>query len=143
MDRAKVEQFLRAVDSSFPVPLSAKQDLNEFAAKLCGKGTICAEMEEERIISMAAGYTDNLVGSMAYISVVATLPEAQGKGRASKLVREFIGICEQKHIDAVHLYAAASNTAAIRMYEKIGFVPLRLEEEPRPDDAHLVYCLKK
>lgn len=143
MDKAVVEQFFREVDRSFPVPLSVKQDLGEFAVKLCSKGTICTVMEGDRIISMAAGYTDNLIENMAYLSVVATLPEAQGKGLASKLVKEFIGICEQKGIGAVHLYAVPSNDAAIRMYEKTGFVPLIMEDEPRPDDAHLVYYLKK
>lgn len=138
-----IEVFLRKVDTTFPVPLSQKQNLHDFAIKLCQKATLCAESDEEKIVAMVAGYTENVIDNMAYISIVATVPEFQGRGLASKLIKDFISICEKKSIDAVHLYAVSENTAAIRMYEKLGFVLWNKHNEPRPNDAHLIYYIRK
>ena len=138
-----VETFLRAVDHTFPVPLSDKQELHGYAVKLCEKATLCTKNDDKRIMAMVAGYTEDLVDDMAYISVVATLPEAQGKGIASELVRDFIRLCEEKHIVAVHLYAVPENVAAVRMYEKLGFVRYEKAGESRPDDVHFIYYIRK
>lgn len=138
-----VETFLRAVDRTFPVPLSDKRELHGFAVKLCEKATLCTETDGEKIVAMVAGYTENIVDNMAYISVVATLPEAQGRGLASKLILEFIRLCEAKNIDAVHLYAVPENVAAVRMYEKLGFVRYEKAGESRPDDVHFIYYIRK
>lgn len=138
-----VERFLQDVDTLFPVPLSQKQELSELAAKFAEKATICTVCEHGRITAMVAGYTDNVVNDMAYISVVATLPAAQGKGFASRLVREFVEIARQKPLTAVHLYAVRSNVPAIEMYRKIGFEEWFLPDEPRPDDVHLIYRLQE
>lgn len=134
---------MRKVDQDFPEPLSHKQDLAAYAIKLYEKATICAVCENGEIISLVAGYTDNLTNAMAYIAVAATLPQARGRGIAAGLVRQFLSICENKKIRAVHLYAVPSNTSAMKMYQKLGFQPLKLENEQRPDDAHLVCYLEE
>lgn len=139
----QIEEFLIKVDRSFPIPLSQKQNLHEFAQKLSEKATICARTEGGAIVSAVFGYTENVEHNRAYISVVATLPEARGKGYASELVRSFIGIAEEKGLDGVHLYAFPSNVGAIAMYERIGFRKVTLPDEPRPHDAHLVYSITK
>lgn len=140
---SQIEAFLREVDDLFPVPLSRKQNLCDFAIKLHEKATICYAKNDGRISAMVAGYTDNLVGNIAYISIVATCIGYRGRGYASSLVKQFINICKNKNISAVHLYSAASNSAAIKMYQKIGFVNYRPEEEPRPDDTHLIFYIGK
>lgn len=137
----RLEEFLNRVDNMFPIPISKKQDLHLFAIKLCEKATLCIEVENEKIISMVAGYTENVLDNRAYISIVATVPDAQGRGLASKLVQDFIQICSDKNIDAVHLYAVQSNIAAVRMYKKIGFEEWIIPDEPRKDDVHLIYYL--
>ncbi|MBO5312819.1 MAG: GNAT family N-acetyltransferase [Clostridia bacterium] len=137
----KIEKFLRLVDKDFPVPLSCKQDLSQLARKLCEKGTLCAREENGEIVALVAGYTDNLENNIAYISVVATRKDARGKGYARALVCEFIDICREKGIDAVHLYTVHSNTSAVKMYNSIGFMEWVVEDEPRKNDLHLIYCL--
>lgn len=97
--------FLQKVDQTFPIPLSQKQDLNCLAKKISEKATICVELENEEICSMVAGYTDNVINNIAYISIVATMLDAQGKGYASKLVKEFIEVAKEKQLQAVHLYS--------------------------------------
>ena len=135
----QIENFLREVDRYFPVPLSRKQDLHDFSLKLHQKATLCYELSNGEIEAMVAGYTENLVGNVAYVSVVATRKSSQGKGLASKLIKEFIAVCKEKRSGAVHLYTDKSNVAAIKMYRKIGFSDWILQDEPRPDDIHLIY----
>ena len=139
---AQIEAFLQAADQSFPVPLSEKQDLSAYARKLYEHATLCTACKGDRIVSMVAGYTENLTGDWAYIAIVATLPEGRGQGTARRLVQEFIQICAQKQIRAVHLYAVPENTAAVRLYQTLGFRTLQLDDEPRKVDAHLIYDIE-
>lgn len=100
-DTAAIETFLRKVDSSFPVALSQKQNLHSFAAKLHDKATLCVEFHNQKILGMVAGYIKNTIGNRAYITVVATLEEAQRRGLAGKLMKEFMIICKEEGLEAV------------------------------------------
>ena len=135
--------FLKSVDKSFPTPLSEKQSLNVLTNKFLKSATLCAEFADNRIISLVAGYTENLTNNTAFISVVATLEGYHGQGVATKLIKEFIDVCIKKKIDAVHLYAVESNTVAVNMYKKFGFTEMIIEDEPRKDDLHLIYYIKE
>ena len=142
---AALERFLREVDHTFPVPISEKQDLGDYARKLCDRATLCVETDAdgERIVALVAGYTENVIDGRAYISLVATVPDAQGRGLGSRLVREFISVAAARGLDAVHLYAVPTNTPALSMYKRLGFEFWILPDEPRPDDIHLIYRIKK
>lgn len=142
-DLVKLLEFLQQVDTLFPIPLSTKHDLGEFAKKLCDKATMCTAIEDGNIVALLAGYTDNVENNLGYISIVATLPQAQGKGYGTSLIREFIDIARTKGLRAVHLYAVRENIPAMRMYNKLGFEDYVLDDEPRPNDAHLIYYIDK
>lgn len=141
MDEISKEQlmkYLENVDNLFPVPLSAKCNLEEFANKLLLKATLCPEIWDGEVVGLVAGYTDNLVNNMAYITTVAVDKKVQRHGIAYKLIDDFCKVCQKKKINKVHLYTDKSNIQAIQMYRKIGFTDFVLENEPRPDDLHLV-----
>ena len=137
-----IEEFLLSVDDTFPTPISKKQKIKDFSQKLFNYATICVEVEENKIASMVAGYTDNLMDGMAYISIVATHCKAQGRGLASNCIKRFIDVCREKEISAVHLYTDRSNEIAKTMYRKIGFVKYEPEFEARPNDIHLIYRIE-
>ena len=140
----QLETFLRQVDKDFPVPISQKKELSAYARQLCSKATLCACCEDEQIQALVAGYTENLPEDKAYIALVATIAGARGKGLASGLVKQFLEICRnKKNIAAVHLYTDVTNTGAIGMYRKLGFRPLVLENEMRPEDVHLIFYLNE
>lgn len=56
--------FLCEIDNDFPVQLSAKADLEELATKFANNATICAEIQDDKIIGMVAGYTKNTVNNI-------------------------------------------------------------------------------
>lgn len=132
----KIEAFLRAVDESFPVPLSQKQDLGEYARKLSQFATMCAVEENGEIVAMVAGYTDR---DPAYIAILATLPRVRGKGLGKTLVREFLEKANQSGATYLHLYAVESNTPAMKLYESLGFTRWNMPNEPRKEDVHFIY----
>ena len=135
--------FLKNVEKDFPISISSKTDIEEFSKKLCKFATLCIKAEDDRIIALVAGYTNDIESNIAYISLVATLPEARNKGLASHLVKEFIDCAKNKKMKLVHLYTDKRNDAAIKMYRKIGFTDYILETEPRPEDIHLVYYIER
>ena len=143
INKEKLETFLGSVDNHFPTPLSQKQELSLLAEKFMEKATMCYHEENGEILALVAGYTQNVTADMGYISVVATLPEAQGKGYASRLVKEFIEIATDADLSAVHLYTAKSNLSAIAVYKKLGFTEWVVEGETRPDDLHLIFSIKQ
>ena len=135
----QIYKFLLAVDNTFATPLSKKQDIKELAVKFFDRATVCAVEENGEILAMVAGYTEALTDNMAYISVVATLPECKGKGYASGCILDFIEVCKSKNISAIHLYTDIENRIARAMYKKLGFVEYICDGETRPEDVHLIY----
>ncbi len=143
MKKEQLLRFLQKVDNSFPVPLSKKVHLLEYADKLISLSDIYAEIKDGKILSAVIGYNKNVENKIAYISIVATVKEAQGKGLAKGLIKRFIEDCKNKGMVCVHLYTHTTNNIAIKMYRDMGFVDYEVENELRPDDVHLVYWIKE
>ena len=139
----EIEKFLNAVDKEFPVPLSQKTDLHEYAIKLYEHATIFFVEQDGKIAAMVAGYTDNVENNMAYISLLATKKEYRGQGYAKRLVNEFLECAKNKNLSATHLYAVETNERAVQLYYKLGFEKYMPEIEPRKDDLHLIFRVKK
>lgn len=138
ISKAQLVNYFKNVDSLFPEPLSTKCILNEFVEKLLSKGTLCPEIWDGELVGLVAGYTDNLVNDMAYITTVAVVEKAKHHGIANKLINDFCRICQDKQIKNIHLYTSRDNIQAITLYRKIGFTDYTIENEPRPEDLHLI-----
>lgn len=82
-----------------------------------------------------------MIKKLAYISVVATLPEYANRGYGSLVVEDFIQKAKKTEMKAVHLYTDKENKAAMNMYEKLGFVDWKVTNENRPEDKHLIKFL--
>lgn len=134
----ELDKFIEQVNEMFPVPLSAKVDLHCYAKKLFDHGTFCGIRNEGRIVALACGYANQRDSGLAYLSMIATLPEYRGNGFASLLLEDFISICKGKGFKALHLYAVESNVDAMKMYHKHGFTEYRIDSESRPLDKHLI-----
>ncbi len=143
IDENRILDFLKKVDLSFPVPLSEKTSLTDYAKKIYENGVLCTYVENDEIVAMVAGYLDKIRNGIGYITLVATLPEYQGRGLAHKIIRRFQEEAETMGIRGVHLYAVRNNRNAIRMYNGLGFEELCLESEARPKDAHLMHWIQQ
>lgn len=139
----QIEEFLTDVDKDFPVAISDKVDLKEYSNKLSEKATIVTEIKDNKIACMVAGYTENTEDNLAYVSIMATRKEFRGQGFAGATLSKFIDKCKQKGLKAVHLYTKKENQQARSVYSKLGFVEYLIENEPRPQDLHLILYLSE
>lgn len=133
MKKDEILLFLQKVDSLFPIKLSDKTDLTTLAEKFISLGTVFSISENEDIVGLIAGYNNDDVNLKAYISVLAILPEYQGKGYASKLLLDFTEDCKRKKIKRIELFTHKTNENAIKLYKKKGFSIDKLNTE-RPND---------
>lgn len=125
--------FLQEVDSLFPIKLSDKINLKELCSKFLSVGTLFSIFENNKLVGLLAGYNNDLENSKAYISVLAILPQYQGKGYASKLILDFTNDCINKKIKRIELFTHKSNENAIKMYKKNGFI-IEGTNNQRPND---------
>lgn len=142
IDKKQLINFLNAVDDSFPVPLSKKQNLNDFANKLLSHANLYYRLNDQNeIISLVAGYINDYSSKLAYISIVATLPDYRGNGYAKELMSDFINECKNQDMKAVHLYMVETNYSAKKMYTSMGFTRWFVKDEKRKNDIHLILFL--
>lgn len=133
MKKNEILLFLQKVDSLFPIKLSDKTDLTTLSEKFISLGTVFSISENEDTVGLIAGYNNDGVNLKAYISVLAILPEYQGKGYASKLLSDFTEDCKKKKIKRIELFTHKTNKNAINMYKKNGFI-IDENNKSRPDD---------
>ena len=136
-----INKFLSRVDRLFPIPLSEKENISVLASKFERFGTISCLKENGDIVALCAGYTNDTKNNLGYISVVASLPECSNKGYGKIAIEGFIEKAKNAGMKAIHLYADKENGAALNMYDKLGFVDWKINDEPRPEDKHLILRL--
>lgn len=132
--------FLKKIDKHYPVSISSKVDLDEYAEKILDKATLMIWREKGVIVGIVVGYNNCTFDDMGYISLVGVDFEYRNRGIATTLIKRFIMDCNNKGIYKVHLYTDSRNASAIHMYKKLGFKPYVQCKEPRPQDVHLIYC---
>jgi [ribosomal protein S18]-alanine N-acetyltransferase len=62
-------------------------------------------------------------------------PDNQGKGYANALIMDFIQCCEAYNTENVFLEVRESNTPAIALYEKFGFIETGLRKNYYPSSS--------
>ena len=102
--------------------LVARTEPGPFRHQTWRMGTYLGLRVEGRLVAMA-GERMHLPG-WTEISAVCTDPDFRGQGLAARLVRA-IGAGIEDHGEQALLHVLAANTAAIRLYEKLGFVVRR------------------
>ncbi|ASU78393.1 GNAT family N-acetyltransferase [Actinopolyspora erythraea] len=116
-DRAVVE--LGADDVPEMLDLTARTAPGPFRPRTHELGTYLGVRENGALVAMAGerlrprGWTE--------ISAVCTAPEARGRGHAARLVRALVARIESRD-ERPFLHAVASNTGAVALYERLGFV---------------------
>ncbi|OBT06614.1 ribosomal-protein-alanine N-acetyltransferase [Vibrio sp. UCD-FRSSP16_10] len=65
-------------------------------------------------------YAQNIVGEVTLLNL-AINPELQGQGLGTKLIEQFITLCESKNIESIWLEVRDSNQKAQALYLNAGF----------------------
>ncbi len=134
-----LSDLLHELDATFPIPLSAKTDLTVLAEKLLINGCARMAFDHKKLVGIVGFYANDSKIKKAYISVVGVLNSYQGCGVAKRMVRDSLNICKQKGMEECFLYTHKTNSAAISLYTKLGFVAQ--QDVDRPDDIKFVIKL--
>jgi ribosomal-protein-alanine N-acetyltransferase len=139
MTAADLDQVLAIEQASFPVPWKIEHFLHEitspysypFVAECCGivAGYVCltALFEESQILD------------------IAVAPSRRGNGIALALMEYAVELVREKGAEVLELEVRATNTAAIHLYERLGFIRsgCRMNYYEGIDHAVLMECRLK
>ncbi|MGC5165635.1 GNAT family N-acetyltransferase [Luteimicrobium sp. DT211] len=109
---------LGAADVPEMLDLVARTEPGPFRPRTVELGTYLGIRREGRLVAMAGermqppGWTE--------VSAVCTDPDHRGQGLAARLVRAVVHGVRERGDEAI-LHASATNTGAIRLYERLGF----------------------
>lgn len=127
--------YLNNVDEDFPIPLSEKVNLNDFAKKIIDAGIGFYYLDGEKLAGVILFYANNKETLTSYVSVLSVDENYRKQGIAQKLLNECINYCKKLEFKHIELYTHKTNTGAIKLYEKNGFV--KYDDTSRPDDWFL------
>jgi ribosomal protein S18 acetylase RimI-like enzyme len=120
--QSQIAQHLTLCDQEFVPPLSDRLNLGEYAEKIACLATTCEAWSGGSLVGLVAGYCNDSNQRAAYITNVSVLRKWMGGGIAEKLVSDFIAHAREFELHEVVLEVACTNTAAIKLYKKVGFV---------------------
>lgn len=136
-DIQNLQQFLKEIDSSFPVPLSAKTDLDQMAEKVLTLGVVLAAETPERIAGVITGYANDQVNRTGYIAVLGISASYRGASLGSRLVQVFREEAMAAGMERITLFTHQDNQGAIRFYQRQGFVLDNTIQKNYPYDVAL------
>ena len=91
------------------------------------------ELVDDRISQVLEAFTEVNANHPSqphwYLQAVGTVPEMQGKGRAAKLLRPILKICDKEGIGA---YLESTNPRNLSFYYRLGF---EIQKELELDDG--------
>lgn len=120
---AEIAEHLVRCDADFVPPLSGRVDIGDYAYKIASKATRFEAWSDGALIGLVAVYCNDQERCIAYITSVSVASEWAGKGIAANLMGRCAEYAEALGMRQISLEVASDNVPAIKLYEKIGFVP--------------------
>lgn len=121
-DEARVIRFLKKIDNSLPVALSARVDLVEFARRNLEKGYVFAVEDGEGELACAAIFYYHFRSeTAAYLNLMATVSEYNGRGYATAVMDAMEAAAKRDGMTEFHLHTNDTNVAALSLYGKRGY----------------------
>ncbi len=109
-------------DENFLKNLKEKVDLQQYSKKLFEKSTRFEAWQDNKLIGLVAGYFNDQKNAASFISNVSVSKDKLNKGIASSLIKNAIEYGRDMSFKILELEVLSSNNAAIKLYEKFGFV---------------------
>lgn len=118
-----VARLLRACDAGFVPPLSARVDIDAYAAKLAAQATLVEAWDGDALAGLVAIYCNNHDTGIAYVSNVSVAPSHTRRGIAGRLLREALALAQAAGMRSAQLSVHGANAAAQALYRQHGFMP--------------------
>ncbi|KAI9836159.1 MAG: N-alpha-acetyltransferase mak3 [Sclerophora amabilis] len=122
----KESQYLSAIRQLISKDLSEPYSIYVYRYFLYQWGDLCylALDEEEELVGVVVSKLELHRGGplRGYVAMLAVRKEYRGQGIATKLVRMAIDAMIERNADEIALETEITNTAAIKLYERLGFL---------------------
>ena len=120
-DCPSIIEYIKSIDSLFPVPISEKTNISDYVMKLYKNGTIILAMHSSEIIGIIAGYMNDSKKNTSYISILGVKKEYQKQKVGIKLFKIFQMLSKKEGLKNILLSVHKENKVAINFYLKNGF----------------------
>ena len=121
-DEARLLRFLETIDTTLPVPLSARVELLSFLRTNLERGYAFAIEDEKGELACAAiFYYHFRKETAAYLDLMATVPAYCGRGYAGAVMDAMEAAAKKDGMREFHLHTNDTNTAALSLYSKRGY----------------------
>ncbi len=131
LQESDIEPLSRIEAESFSMPWSPEDFADLLNHSYC---TYLVAEAEGRVVGSCGM---RVIYGEGNIDNVVVAKEFRGQGIAQKMMKELIALGEREGVEAFTLEVRVSNEAAIRVYEKVGFVSEGIRpgfyERPRED----------
>lgn len=112
---------LNECNNNFTPPLSDRTDLRSYAKKLYENALTFEAWDGDRLIGLIAGYFSKDESRTFFISNVSVIKKYNGKGIASRLLKDCISYCKKNDYFVLTLEVNRHNSPAVAYYEKHRF----------------------
>ena len=126
---AEIADHLFRCDADFVPPLSGRVEIGSYAHKIADKATRFEAWAEGVLVGLVAVYCNDSECHVAYITSVSVLQEWKGRGIASTLMEQCIRHAKGPGYERIELEVDSENAAAIKLYEKKGFMVIRVSDQ--------------
>jgi ribosomal protein S18 acetylase RimI-like enzyme len=120
---SELVQHLSHCDADFVPTLSSRMEINDYAKKLANYAVRFEAWSDDALVGLVAAYCNDATRRTAYISSVSVVSARHGYGVASELLRQCVAHAKCLEMEQIDLEVGRSNSKAINLYAKSGFVP--------------------
>ena len=125
-DKAKILEFLYAIDETLPVPLSVRVDMDKFAEE-CASNITYAIEDGGKLVSCCMFYYNFENKPYAYFDLLATVAGYGGRGYAGALMTAAENAAREAGMVEFHLHTNKENERAVSIYKSRGYVIIATE----------------
>jgi ribosomal protein S18 acetylase RimI-like enzyme len=118
----QIAEHLSLCDAGFVPPLSSRVEIENYARKISSNAVKFEAWMDESLVGLVALYCNDAGHRLAYITNVSVLGRSRGKRIASHLIERCIEYLRDAEFETVELEVDKDNTAAVRIYERYGFL---------------------
>lgn len=142
LDYIKLLNFLEEVDKDFPIPLSKKVNLSQYAQKVLDEGIVLAALDNFEIIGVLTGYINDKKNKTGFISLLGVSKNRKSEGVGSELLQVMINYASYNGMEKIFLNTHIENKGAIFFYEKRGFIQEKQLDKKYESDTLMKYFLE-
>jgi ribosomal protein S18 acetylase RimI-like enzyme len=119
---AEIARHLQRCDSGFTPPLSKRVDIGDYASKIASNAVRFEAWSGPELIGLVAAYCNDAKRRAAFVTSVSVIGAWQGRGLASRLMNRCVSHARTHGFRRIELDVVDQNAAALKLYEKTGFV---------------------